>query len=174
MTLKGDRNHSMARASRKEPPEDRPRAAGIPRRIAAIVYDALLIIGLLFPVTLVLLWIKGGSAFASDDPYYKGAIALTIWGFYIGFWTHGGQTLGMRAWGIAIEKANGDPIDFKRAILHFFLGIGLCLPAGFAWWWTLIHRERRALHEFLSGTRIVLTQGKDRATRAVIPTAALK
>ena len=129
--------------------------ASFPRRFAALIYDSLLIIGLLFPITLILLWLKGGAAFSPGDPLLKAVIALTIWGFYIGFWTHGGQTLGMRAWGIEVVGPRRGTLSIGPASLHFFLGILLCLPLGLGWWWSLLDPKRRPLHEILSGARII-------------------
>lgn len=138
---------------RKKPLETRSTA--FPRRFAAVLYDSLLITGMLFPITLILIWIRGGTAFSPGDRLFEGIIALTSWAFHVWFWTHGGQTLGMKAWGIKIEDTSGRSVNAATASKHFLLGVLLCLPFGLGWWWSILDPHHRSLQEILSGTRIV-------------------
>lgn len=45
-------------------------------------------------------------------------------GFFLWFWTHGGQTLGMRAWRLRIFSTNGQPIGYGRALWRLLCSLG--------------------------------------------------
>ena len=77
-------------------------------------------------------------------------------------WTRRGQTLGMVAWRLRLERADGSlPCwpDVPKRLAAATLSL---LPAGLGWWWMLVDRERLAWHDRLSGTRIVLTPPRGR------------
>jgi uncharacterized RDD family membrane protein YckC len=87
--------------------------------------------------------------------YYNAALILMSLTFFCWFWTHGGQTLGMRAWKIRLEKADGTPCDTRAALTHFFVGITLSLALGMGWWFALMDRKGRALQDIICRTRVV-------------------
>jgi uncharacterized RDD family membrane protein YckC len=108
--------------------------AGVRRRLAAILYDALLAVAIV--MGLVLLPASILITFAHLDTHstlYLVAILLWLYlvmlGFFGWFWTHGGQTLGMRSWRLKLVTVDGGAVDWKAAWLRFTLG----LPA-----WTLL------------------------------------
>lgn len=126
------------------------RSAPIVRRVAALLYDALLIVGLLFPITAVLLVFRSGKAFPAGDPLYLALIALTVVCFYVGFWVLGGQTPGMRAWRIRLEDTRGMPPRAREALVYFGWAALLTMMFGLGWWWTLFNPARRSLQERLT------------------------
>jgi uncharacterized RDD family membrane protein YckC len=41
------------------------------------------------------------------SPFFRTYLLLVCFFFYGGFWVHGGQTLGMRAWRLRLQRRNG-------------------------------------------------------------------
>ena len=143
------------RSSGKE--GDKPTYANGLRRIAAIFYDSILLTGILFAATAFLLTFNNGEAFQPGNLIYSAALILISGIFFTWFWTHGGQTLGMRAWKIRLEKADGTPCDAKAAISHWIVGMILGSLMGLGWWFALIDRKGRALQDVICRTRVLRT-----------------
>lgn len=99
------------------------------KRLYALIYDGLLLIAI--DMVLVLLPASFLITFKEVDTHSSGyviamvsAILLAHYLFYGWFWTHGGQTLGMRAWSlklISIDK--GSDINAIQACKRFLLGL---------------------------------------------------
>lgn len=105
--------------------------ASLPRRLAAIGYDSLLLGGVLFAATALALGLVvafiGIDAFKVHNPlvgnpFFKTYLFLVCFFFYGGFWTHGGQTLGMRAWRLRARRRDGGGIGWWQALLRFLIG----------------------------------------------------
>ncbi len=83
---------------------------------------------------------------------YKVFLLLIAFFFFDGFWRHGGQTLGMRAWRIRVEGMNSEDVTFKQSLHRFLAGL-------FAFGFTLLYMygnaSQLALHDKLSKTRII-------------------
>lgn len=134
-----------------------PTNAGFLRRFAAIVYDSLLLFSVLFFATLVLLLLNGGRAIPPNEPLYTTYLIGVSFLYFGWFWTHGGQTLGMRAWRLRIEHETDRPVSWKLALLRFASAILSWLPLGAGYLWMLVDSRGLAWHDRLSGTIVVLT-----------------
>ena len=132
-----------------------PPSAAVPRRLAALAYDALLVGGLLFVFTLLLVLVRGGRAIDADTLWYRATLVVVAFAFCGLSWTRGGQTLGMRAWRIRVVALDGRPPSWPRAALRFVASWLALAPAGLGYWWALFDRERRCWHDVLSGTRVI-------------------
>ena len=89
-----------------------PGPAGLGRRFAALVYDSLLLVAVLFLGTLLVLPLTGGEAITPQDSggydyLYRGWIALLTLGFFGLPWVRTGQTLGMMSWKLRLERLAG-------------------------------------------------------------------
>ena len=130
------------------------------RRLMAALYDALLLFGLLGVLTSVL---AIGSAFAAGAPPPRVLLALYLLAaflFFGWFWTHGGQTLGMRAWRLQVRRADGAPLHWPAACARYMAAWLAWLPAGLGVLWCAVDAEHKALHDRLSGTEVVLLPKK--------------
>ena len=68
-----------------------------------------------------------------------------------------GQTLGKMLLGVAVVRRDGAPAGYGRALLRC-LGGGLCLlTLGLGRMFVLFTRDRRALSDFVAGTRPITT-----------------
>lgn len=86
--------------------------ATVYRRLAAAVYDGLLLLALLMLATALLLPLTGGEAItpASAGPWenaYRAFLALVVVAYFGSAWTRRGETLGMKAWKIRVVRADG-------------------------------------------------------------------
>ncbi|MBQ0725262.1 MAG: RDD family protein [Cycloclasticus sp.] len=128
---------------------------GLIRRLAVIVYDAFLLIAVLFFATIILLPFQQGNAFEPSSWLYSLYLLLVSFLFYAWFWTRGGQTLGLLAWKLRVVNENGLPISWQQAALRFasawiswgLLGLGLM--------WMLVNKDRLMWHDLISKTRLV-------------------
>jgi uncharacterized RDD family membrane protein YckC len=98
-------------------------AASAIKRFLAIFYDSFLLIAVLFLAMALLLLISGGYQFQAGNPLITAYIFLVSFVFFGWFWTHGGQTLGMRAWKLRIQQATGEPITWRQALIRFITAL---------------------------------------------------
>lgn len=101
--------------------------AKLPRRLAAIVYDGLLLIGVLIFAS-ALAWgltaaLLGSEAISHSplrgNPFFQTYLLLVCFFFYGGFWVCAGQTLGMRAWRLQVRRCDGRGMNWQQALLRF-------------------------------------------------------
>lgn len=140
------------------------RVPGLLRRLAAMLYDSLLLLGVLI-VAVALLIIPyeqiAGVAFPHDRSSHRlvlQAYLFLVTGLFFTYpWVRGGQTLGMRAWRLRVLREDGEPLTWADAWRRFFAALLSLLPAGLGYWWILVDRQGLAWHDRLSGSRLVLT-----------------
>lgn len=134
---------------------ENPSPAGLLRRLGALAYDAVLLLGILFFATAALLPLHGGEAIQPDNWAYSAYLLAVTFLFFGWFWTHGGQTLGMRAWKIRLCSEDGGAVDWKRAGLRFVAALFslALLGAGFFSAW--LDKDKRCWHDRIAGTRMV-------------------
>ncbi|MEI6068427.1 MAG: RDD family protein, partial [Methylococcaceae bacterium] len=86
-----------------KPGRDLLSAPGFFRRLAAQLYDIFLLVAVLFVATALLLPFTTGAAVSDQQLIiYRIYLVIISFFFYGWFWTHGGQTLGLRAWKIKV------------------------------------------------------------------------
>ena len=110
---------------------------------------------MLFVATALVLPFTGGEAVRPHQWLYTVYLLAVAFLYYGWSWTHGGQTLGMKAWRLKLNAVDGGPVNWRRAALRM---LSACLSLGslgLGYLWILIDRESRAWHDRLSGTRIV-------------------
>lgn len=127
------------------------RYAGLLRRLGAFSYDIVLLIAVLFLATAAIMPFTRG-AIQPGNLIFPVYILLVIFLFFGWFWTHGGQTLGMRAWKIRLELDNGQNLGWTQAVLRLVLGI---LTFGFGILWCLWDERYRGLYDVLARTQMV-------------------
>lgn len=129
------------------------------RRIAAMLYDALLITALLFLATVPFIAVQGGESVESNSGLLHALYQLTLFGvvfaFFVGYWSLRGRTLGMQSWGLQLQKPDGQLPSFSAATLRFFAAILSWLPVGLGFLWQLWDKDKLTWHDRLSDTRLV-------------------
>lgn len=130
-------------------------APGFFRRLAAIVYDSLLLLAVLFLATAVALPFNAGQAFSPDQYAFPLYLVLVSFVFFGWFWTHGGQTLGMRAWKIKLTRLDGGRVNWRQAGARFGMAIVSWGLLGLGVIWSLFDRQRLSWHDRASNTRLI-------------------
>jgi uncharacterized RDD family membrane protein YckC len=135
--------------------------AGLLRRLAAMVYDGLLVLAVLMIVTACFLPLTGGEAVTWDRfpllavPYWTALVTAIV--AYFGLpWTQRGQTLGMASWRLRVQRDDGFLLTWRDVVVRLGASLLSWLPAGLGWVWALFDRERRSWHDQLSRSRVVL------------------
>ena len=125
------------------------------RRLAAFCYDLLLLTALLFCFTLVVLTVRLGAAVPPGSWWFPLCLVGVAMAFFCGFWAHGGQTVGMRAWRIRVVCDDGGPLGWPRAAARFAAALVAAVPAGLGLWWSAFDRQKRGGHDRWTRTRVV-------------------
>ena len=125
---------------------------GLPRRLAALIYDSLALFSLLFAATAPVLLLTGGEAVGPNQPAFT-AYLLAVGYVYFGWcWTRGGQTLGMRAWKMRVRTRDGGPLGWRSSLARFAAALVSIGAAGAGLLWAAFDRDGMSLHDRLSGT----------------------
>ena len=136
------------------------------RRLAAMLYDSFLIFAIWIIVAFLVL-----SAFGIDeartldgeavvlDPLYRAtlfaAMLISSFLFFGWFWTHSGQTLGMQAWRIKVQKPDGAPISWRQVALRYGTAPFSLLLFGLGYLCMLFDPQRRTVPDRISGSQVV-------------------
>lgn len=131
------------------------RAPGLLRRLASAIYDLLLLTALLLVATFPFLAFFGDSTHGWRRHLLQLYVLAVAGAYFVGFWTHGGQTLAMKTWRIRITRADGGPLGRARAVHRFLLSVLSFFALGLGFAWAFFDRDRQFLHDRLAGTAIV-------------------
>lgn len=147
-------------------------------RIAAMVYELVLLFGVVFLVSYALLSAARWTYPLSPGQRWalQGVLFITIGLYFAYCWSRGGQTLAMKSWGLKLESP-GQPLSLGRALLRYLLAWHLLLPsvlvvsalqmhalvdlllfaAGFGLMLLTVYLDpgRQFLHDRMLGTRVV-------------------
>lgn len=130
---------------------------GLARRLGAIFYDALVLGIAIFiaaqPLPLIPEDLQSQPLIRLLQQIYLLSVGWLYFGW---FWTHGGQTLGMRAWRVKAIAEDGSALGWGQATRRYLAAILSWLPAGLGYWWSLFDTEKRAWHDTLSRSRLVV------------------
>lgn len=131
--------------------------AGLRRRLAAMLYESMLLLGVLALSFLVPYLILGAVAEYTPPGWLLWAHVFVVLGVYfVWYWRRGGQTLAMQTWRLKIVAGDGQLASLGRCWLRYALAWPSVLLAGFGLLWALVNRDRQFLHDRLAGTCIVL------------------
>lgn len=126
------------------------------RRLASALYDGLVLVAICMVVVMADLFLRGVAGVPYSAALLR-ALLLTVAALFCGYsWTHGGQTLGMRAWRLQLRRVDGRPLHWPTALARFAFAWLAWLPLGLGVLWCAIDPRRRAWHDTLSGTEVVL------------------
>jgi uncharacterized RDD family membrane protein YckC len=136
------------------------------RRLAAILYDSFLVFAIWVIVGFAVL-----SAFGIDEartnngvlveltPLHQytllAAMLASAFLFFGWFWTNSGQTLGMQAWRIKVQNADGTAIGWRQTLLRFASAPFALLALGLGYLCMLVDKEQRTLPDRVSGSQII-------------------
>ncbi len=158
------------------------------RRLAAFVYEGVLLFGVLMVAGLVY-GLLTQQRHALAGMHGLQAFVFMVLGLYFGwFWSHGGQTVAMKTWHIRVLTKDGRPVPAARAVLRYLWSWLWFVPA-LAWSWasgvrsggmvalaltlgvlvyaasSRLNPQRQFWHDLLSGTRLVQYHAPARGRR---------
>lgn len=148
------------------------------RRFAAFVYEGVLLFGVVMVTALFYAGIVQQRNAMVGRSGLMAALFIVIGLYFIWFWSHGGQTVAMKAWQIRLVHVGGRPVTPYRALARYLLSWLWFLPACIALYvWhaptaamifcvlvvgvvaygltSLLNPSRQFLHDALCGTRII-------------------
>ena len=133
------------------------RHAGLLRRLGAMLYDGFLLAGVMIVAAIPLPFFQS----AADGSAWVRALIqiyliLVCFLFFGWFWTHGGQTLGMRAWRLQLCRIDGQNLAWSTAVVRFLSALLSWLALGLGFFWVAIDPQNRAWHDRLSKSIVVV------------------
>ena len=139
-------------------------AAPVWRRLAALLYDSfiLLAISFLYGAAATLAGTLAGWHQADYQPMFRHWLFTLGWvavlaAFYIWFWHKSGQTIGMRTWRLKLVDA-GSPHhtpSWRLCALRALVAPPMVVFGGIGYWYQLIDKQRRCLHDRASRTQVI-------------------
>lgn len=135
---------------------------GFARRLAAMLYDWLLLFALMLVATSLITLPLGMPSGIGLVLFQTFTFLLLPALFFTGFWVRGGQTLGMRSWRIRVVTSTGHRLTWLIALRRLLAAILSLIPCGLGFIWILFDQDRLAWHDRLSGTRLILLQPRQR------------
>ena len=129
---------------------------GLLRRFGGVLYESLAIIALWMLVSAIVTTAFDNATHGFARWLLQGASLLTVSGYFLWCWTHGGQTLAMKTWRIQVLTKDGASLTFPQALQRLLLAISGLLLGGLSFWWAFLDKDGQFLHDRLGGTRLVL------------------
>jgi uncharacterized RDD family membrane protein YckC len=132
--------------------------AGLRRRLASMLYESMLLLGVLALTFLVPYLILGVGFEIAPPGWFAWLHIFAVLGIYfVWYWHRNGQTLAMQTWRLQIVDADtGRKLSPGRCWLRYALGWPSVLFFGLGLLWPLIDRDRQFLHDRLARSCIVL------------------
>ncbi|MBR0568872.1 RDD family protein [Azoarcus sp. L1K30] len=132
--------------------------AGLRRRLASMLYESMLLLGVL-ALTFMVPYLLLGMFFGIAPP---GGLAwahifVVLGCYFVWYWHRRGQTLAMQTWRLQIVDAvTGLPLGGGRSWLRYALAWPSVLLGGVGLLWAVFDRDRQFLHDRLAGSCVVL------------------
>ncbi|MFT3955675.1 MAG: RDD family protein [Piscinibacter sp.] len=151
---------------------------GLWRRMACFVYEGVLLFGVVM-IAGYLFSSLTQQRHALTGRHGLQAFLFIVLGIYFAwFWSHGGQTVAMKAWNIRLVDRQGGPVGERRALLRYLLSWLWFVPALLTLWLSdlkgggaitvvmlsgvvgyallaLLHPRRQFWHDAVCGTQLV-------------------
>ncbi len=131
--------------------------AGFRRRIASLVYESLLLLGVL-ALTFLVPYLIIGVVWAVTPPGWMLwlHVFVVLGAYFVWYWGRTGQTLAMQTWRLKLVSEDGRAVPGAQCWLRYALSWPsiLCFGLGLLWAW--VDPDKQFLHDRLAGTRVVL------------------
>ena len=128
--------------------------ASLIRRLLALLYDSILIIGIYMSYVILITYLNGSALESQVEKLFLQFSFIFL--FYCYFWKfNNGQTLGMQVWKIKLFSSEHKEISILRMIYRCFLSLffSLLFLSNFAF--IIFNRERKTLGDYFSKTQLL-------------------
>ena len=153
-------------------------APSLRRRLASFLYEGVLLFGVLMISGYLFSSLTQQRQALAGRHGLQAFLFVILAIYFVWFWSHGGQTVAMKAWHIRVVDRDGRPISELRGLARYLLawlwflpalvvlnawdihdgraisGVLLAGVAGYALT-TRLHPSRQFPHDVLAGTRLV-------------------
>jgi uncharacterized RDD family membrane protein YckC len=138
------------------------------RRFVSHVIDLLALIPITVAAFAFISFIAGAENRAGADHSTVQAVGIVVGGLYFAlFWRFAGASPGKHIMGLRVVGPDGGTPDLPRSIGRYLVMSVLGSLFGLTWWPVLVREDRRAIHDLLVGTQVVV--GRCRASVLVCP-----
>ena len=131
-------------------------APGLLRRLASMLYEAILLFAVAFFGTWLFQFAAGTLRIEGWRMTLLQLFLLVLCAaYFLWCWLRGGQTLAMKTWRIRLVAKDGHARLAPKAALLRFLYALLLVPTLVGIFWALVDRDRQFLHDRLAGSLLV-------------------
>lgn len=131
--------------------------AGFFKRVFSLIYDTLIVIGIMLSLSLLLVIINGGYAESSTFAGLVQLLIIVLSGplFYTYFWiSNNGQTVGMQAWKLQLVSKEKD-LSMRVCSFRCFASVISFLILGLGYFLILFHKDNKSLSDLITNTQII-------------------
>ena len=170
-------------------PPDTLETPGLSRRLAAFAYEGLLLFGVLMIAGYLYSSLTQQRHALQGQAGLQAFLFVVLAIYFVWFWSHGGQTVAMRAWHMRLVTHDGQAVGQGRAALRYLASwvwfvpalisarlagvqsaveVFVLLAAGVLAYALLarLHPERQYWHDALCGTRLILSRPAKRQAQS--------
>lgn len=161
---------------------------GIARRLAAFTYEGVLLFGVVMIAGYLYSTLTQQRHALQGQFGLKTFLFMILGIYFTWFWSHGGQTVAMKAWHVRLVDAQGGPVSATRAAARYLLSWLWFIPAllaawlagfkgsgaifgllaagvlGYAWL-ARLHPQGQFWHDAVCGTRLITWRPPPRPKR---------
>ena len=160
------------------PPVEPLETPSLWRRLAAFIYEGVLLFGVLMIAGYLYSSLTQQRHALQGQAGLQAFLFVVLAIYFVWFWSHGGQTVAMRAWHVRLVTHDGQPVGQRRAAARYLASWIWFVPALAAAWlaglhsaaqiFALItvgvityamsarlHPQRQFWHDALCGTRLI-------------------
>ena len=134
--------------------------APLRHRLAAMLYDAVTVLGIWVGTIVALVTLTGDAVIGA---WVQSLLFVEAYAYFAFFWCRRGQTLGMLAWHLKL-RSDG-PFRPTQALKRFAAGLASIATLGLGFVWALFDRDRLTWGDRFSDSVIVRGPPKARPPR---------
>lgn len=127
----------------------------LPRRLLAMMYDSLVLLGLLMLATAIALPFGNVNKHAFHDFWFTLWLLAVCFAYLGGCWRYGAMTVGMRAWRLKLVSSDEQVISWSRCLLRFLIGLISLGAFGLGILWALVDSKNRGWHDMAARTLLI-------------------
>ena len=105
------------------------RTASLRQRLAAFVYEGVLLFGVLMAAAFLFTTLTQQRHALIGRHELQAFLFVVLGVYFTWFWSHGGQTVAMKAWHVRLVDRHGQPLTHARALVRYLLSWLWFLPA---------------------------------------------
>jgi uncharacterized RDD family membrane protein YckC len=162
-------------------PADTLETPGVARRLAAFAYEGLLLFGVVMIAGYLYSSLTQQRHALQGQGGLQAFLFVVLAIYFVWFWSHGGQTVAMRAWHVRLVTHDGQAVSQARAAVRYLASWVWFVPALMSAWLAdlrstaeifalvgvgviayallaRLHPGRQFWHDALCGTRLITWQ----------------